>query len=84
MSGELAHIILFGEQVCMDYAPVHNDNHVHYDGDLIQIHKPLHMTFELGVIYNQACNDSHPEEGSLGAKAHGNGDVSQTRRSTDL
>ena len=87
MSGELAHITLFGElieQVCMNYEMAHNSNHVYRDGDLIQIHKLLHMTFELGVIYNQACNDSHPEEGSLGAKVHGNGDVSQTRRSTDL
>ena len=86
MSGELAHITLFGElieQVCMNYEMVHNSNHVHRE-DLIQIHKLLHMTFELGVIYNQACNDSRPVEGSHGAKAHGNGDVSQTRRSTDL
>ena len=87
MSGELAHITLFGElieQVCMNYEMAHNSNHVHRDGHLIQIHKLLHMTFEQGVIYNQACNDSHLEEDNRGAKAHGNGDVSQTRRSTDL
>ena len=52
MSDELVHITLFGEQVCMNYSLVHNGDHVHYDGDLIQIHKPLHMTYELDVIYD--------------------------------
>ena len=54
MSGELVHITLFSELiefVCMNYEMAHNSNHVHRE-DLIQIHKLLHMTFELGVIYN--------------------------------
>ena len=84
MSGELAHIALFQEQVCMDYELVHNDNHVHCDGDLIQIHRLLHMTYELGEIYDSAYNCSRSEESSRGAKGHDDGGVSQNRKSKDL
>ena len=84
MSGEPAHITLYGEQICMDYELAHNGNHVHRDGDPIQIHKPLHMTYELGGIYDQAYNYSRSEESSRSAQAHSSGYVSQIRKSKDL
>ena len=67
MSGEPAHITLFGEQICMNYELAHNGNHVHRGGDLIQIHKLLHMTYELGGIYDWTYNDSRSEESSHSA-----------------